>query len=124
MVAPLMQGAPPASSIEHMNDLPIAERLARHRTVEAWLVWQLEQTRRTIRELEQAAEQPVRYVIEPKQNPKHPQPALVHLADCTMPQRKTLPVDAGEARIGLTKDSDNVAPCRFCEPGKTLGLDG
>jgi hypothetical protein len=124
VVAPLVQGAPLASSIEHMTDLPIAERLARHRTVEAWLVWQLEQTRRTIRELEQAAGQPVRYVIEPKQNPKHPQPALVHLATCTMPQRATLPVDAGEARIGLTKDSDNVAACPFCAPGKTLGLDG
>jgi hypothetical protein len=123
MVAPLMQGAPPASSIEHMNDLPIAERLARHRTVEAWLVWQLEQTRRTIRELEQAAEQ-VRYVIEPKQNPKHPQPALVHLADCTMPQRKTLPIDASEARIGLTKDAENCAACQFCNPSKSLGING
>jgi hypothetical protein len=107
-----------------MTDLPIAERLARHRTVEAWLVWQLEQTRRTIRELEQAAEQPVRYVIEPKQNPKHPQPALVHLADCTMPNRKTMPVDASEARVGLMKDAENIAACEFCNPGESLGLAG
>jgi hypothetical protein len=107
-----------------MTDLPPAERLAKLRTLEEWLAWQLDQTRRKIHDLEQAAKQPVRYVIEPKQNPKHPDPARIHLADCTMPNRKTMPVDASEARIGLTKDAENVAACDFCNPGESLGLAG
>jgi hypothetical protein len=105
-----------------MNDLSPAERLARHRAVEAWLVWQLEQTRRTIHELEQSLQQPAGYVVEPKQHPKHPMPALIHVADCTMVNQKALPVTEDQARIGLTKDRDNFAPCEFCAPEKALGL--
>lgn len=103
-----------------MSDLTPVERLAKLRTLESWLDWQLHDTRRKIQALEQA-QQPARYVLEPKQNPKHPQPALVHLADCTMPQRDTMPVKADAARVGLTKDPGNIAACEFCAPGKSLG---
>jgi hypothetical protein len=109
-------------NIEHVTDLSPAERLAKLRTLESWLDWQLHDTRRKIRDLEQAAAP--RYVIEPKQHPKHPAPALIHLADCTMAQRATSPVEADAARIGLTKDPELIAACEFCAPGRSLGLDG
>lgn len=55
---------------------------------------------------------------------KHPQPALIHRADCTMPNRKTMPVTVDEARVGLDKDPDTAA-CEFCAPETSLdGRDG
>ena len=105
-----------------MSDLSAGERLAKLRALEEWLEWQLNNTRQKIHALEQAEKAPVRYVIEPKQHPKHPDPARIHLADCTMPQRKTIPISAGEARIGLAKDPDMFAVCEFCDPGKSLGI--
>jgi hypothetical protein len=111
---------PATHRIEHVTDLPPDERLAKLRTLEQWLDWQLHDTRRKIADLEKA--QAPRYVLEPKMTPKHPQPALIHLADCTMPQRATSPIDADAARIGLTKDPGNIAACEFCAPGKTLGI--
>ena len=107
-----------------MSDLPDGERLTKLRVLEEWLAWQLEHTRRKIRDLEQAQNTPVAYVIEPKQHPKHPEPARIHLATCTMPERKTIPVDASQARIGLTKDPENTATCDFCDPGESLGVNG
>ncbi|PAZ15698.1 hypothetical protein CLM62_12950 [Streptomyces sp. SA15] len=107
-----------------MSDLPRAERLAKLRALEEWLDWQLHDTRRKIRDLETAATPPASYVIEPKQHPKHPAPALIHLAGCTMADRKTSPVEADAARIGLTKDPEHIAACEFCAPGKALGIDG
>ncbi|MET7687929.1 DUF6233 domain-containing protein [Streptomyces sp. NPDC005483] len=107
-----------------MSDLTPVERLAKLRTLESWLDWQLRDTRRKIEALEAQAQQtPARYVIEPKQHPKHPQPATLHLADCTMPQRRTVPASASEARVGLAKDADNIAACEFCAPDRALGLD-
>jgi len=117
--SPRVADAPAAHRIEHMPDLPPAERLAKLRTLEEWLAWQLETTRRKIRDLEQQQRQPARYVIEPKRDPKHPEPATIHLADCTMAQRDTVPVSADEARLGLDKDPD-IAACEFCAPDKTL----
>lgn len=103
-----------------MSELPPAERLAKLQTLEAWLDWQLHDTRRKIHSLQQIISNPAgQYVIEPKRHPTHPQPALIHLADCTMPQRKTLPVDADQARLGLAEDPD-IAPCPFCTPRRGL----
>jgi hypothetical protein len=108
-----------------VTELSPAERLARYRAVEAWLEWQLAQTRRTIADLEQQAQQaPARYVIERKIRENHPQGAIVHLADCTMPERATRPVDADDARQGLTRDGQFFHACEFCSPDKTLGLGG
>lgn len=103
-----------------MSDLPPDERLAKLRTLAEWLDWQLRDTRRKIHSLEQMAQRPARYVIEPKQHPKHPLPALIHLADCTMTQRKTTPVDAHAAKLGITKDPENIAACEFCAPSSRL----
>ncbi|MFE7777846.1 DUF6233 domain-containing protein [Streptomyces sp. NPDC057445] len=106
-----------------MSDMTPAERLAKLRILESWLDWQLRDTRRKIGDLKlQASAQPARYVIEPQRSPTHPEPALIHLADCTMPQRDTLPISAADARLGLTKDSDSMAGCEFCAPQQQLGI--
>ncbi|WP_329390320.1 DUF6233 domain-containing protein [Streptomyces sp. NBC_01716] len=107
-----------------MSDLPPAERLTKLRTLETWLEWQLANTRRKIHALEQAPTGPGGYVIEPKRHPTHPEPALIHLADCTMPQRKTLPIEASAARLGLTEDPETVAACEFCAPERGLAEGG
>lgn len=104
-----------------MSDLSSAERLAKLRALEEWLDWQLTSTRRKIHDLE-AVGQPVGYVIEPKRRPDHPEPALIHLATCTMPNRPTSPIQADDARLGLTRDPDTVAACEFCAPREQLGL--
>jgi hypothetical protein len=107
-----------------MNDLSPAERLAKLRVLREWLEWQLNSTLQKISELEQAAGQSAGYVLEPKPNPKHPAPALIHVAGCTMTNRKTSPVTEHNARLSLTKDRDHFAPCEFCAPDKELGLEG
>lgn len=105
-----------------MSDLTPAERLAKLRTLEAWLDWQLHDTRRKIRDLEAAASPPVDYVIEKAIREGHPLGATIHLATCTMPGRETRPINTADARAALTKDSKFFHPCEFCAPDKPLGI--
>ncbi|MFF7748696.1 DUF6233 domain-containing protein [Streptomyces sp. NPDC007971] len=60
------------------------------------------------------------YVIEPKKHPAHPLPALYHLADCTMIQRRATPTTPHQIRLGLRDPLGILAPCEFCAPDKTL----
>ncbi|MEU5536445.1 DUF6233 domain-containing protein [Streptomyces sp. NPDC020362] len=60
------------------------------------------------------------YVIEPKKHPAHPLPALYHLADCTMIQRRTSPITPHQIRLGLRDPLGILAPCEFCAPDKGL----
>lgn len=106
-----------------MSDLTSAERLAKLRTLEAWLDWQLHDTRRKIRDLEQQ-DAPAGYVVEKKIRDDHPLGAIVHLATCTMPERGTQPISADDARTALTKDGQFFHACEFCAPGKSLGSAG
>lgn len=107
-----------------MSDLTSVERLAKLRTLEAWLDWQLHDTRRKIATLEAEASPPVGYVVEKKVRDDHPLGAIVHLATCTMPERDTRPISANDARAGLTKDGQFFLACEFCAPGKSLGSGG
>jgi hypothetical protein len=110
--------------IEHMTELPPAERLAKLRAVETWLEWQLRQTRQRIHALEQEQAKPVEYKLEERLREGHPLGAAIHVADCAMTQRETRPIDAGVARDALTKDRKFFRACEFCTPEKTLGLEG
>ncbi|MEU1402576.1 DUF6233 domain-containing protein [Streptomyces sp. NPDC005728] len=65
---------------------------------------------------------PTAYVVEPKNHPKHHLPALYHLADCTMPRRKTSFVTPDQIRIALRDPLGYLTPCEFCAPDKTLDL--
>ncbi|MFE9451614.1 DUF6233 domain-containing protein [Streptomyces sp. NPDC006739] len=67
-----------------------------------------------------SAPQRTGYVIEPKKHPKHPAPALYHLADCTMPQRETSRITPDQIRLGLRDPLGILAACEFCGPGKKL----
>lgn len=107
-----------------MSDLTSAERLAKLRTLEAWLDWQLHDTRRKIRDLEAAASPPASYVVEKAIREGHPLGAIIHLADCTMANRETRPISADDARTALSKDAKFFHACEFCDPGKTLGIEG
>ncbi|MFJ9818820.1 DUF6233 domain-containing protein [Streptomyces sp. NPDC101151] len=60
------------------------------------------------------------FVVEPKKHPKHPQPALYHLADCAMPRRKTSRVTPDQIRIALRDPLGYLAPCEVCAPDKRL----
>jgi hypothetical protein len=66
---------------------------------------------------------PTGYVIEPKQHPGHPMPALYHLARCAMPRRSTSPITPEQIRIGLRDPLGYLAPCEFCAPDNTLDPD-
>jgi hypothetical protein len=110
--------------LEHMSDLTPVERLSKLRTLEQWLDWQLHDTRRKIRDLEAEASAPVGYVVEKKVRDDHPLGAIVHRADCTMPERETRPISADDARTALAKDAKFFQACEFCAPGKSLGSGG
>ncbi|MEV6181365.1 DUF6233 domain-containing protein [Streptomyces sp. NPDC052015] len=105
-----------------MTDLPPAERLAKLRTLEEWLAWQLQDTRRKIEVLERQVQEQAGYVVEKAIREGHPLGATIHVADCTMVQRETRTISGAEARFALTKDGGFFTPCEFCAPGKTLGI--
>ncbi|QLJ06803.1 hypothetical protein HZZ00_37885 (plasmid) [Streptomyces sp. NEAU-sy36] len=102
-----------------MPDLSPAERLAKLHTLEEWLAWQLETTRRKIRDLEAQA---VEYVVEGEIHKGHPLGATVHVAGCTAIRREVRSFTAEEARFALTKDKRFFHGCEDCEPGKSLGI--
>ena len=120
--APRMADGLAAHRIERMPDLPPTERLAKLRTLEEWLAWQLESTRRKIRDLEQQQARPVEYKVEKQLREGHPLGATIHLADCTMTQRDTRSISADDARAALTKDGKFFRGCEFCAPGRALGI--
>jgi hypothetical protein len=66
---------------------------------------------------------PVRtgYVVQQKRTPAGPEPAFVHLADCTMIEGAAHPIRADEARAALTDPT--IEPCTFCRPDTDLGMD-
>ena len=109
-------------TIEYMSDLPPSERLAKHRSLETWLVWQLRQTRREIGSLEQQMRTAPGYVAEKTVRKGHPLGATVHVAGCTTIRRETRPLSATDARTALGKDRKFFSACDFCAPAGALNL--
>ncbi|MGW0584274.1 DUF6233 domain-containing protein [Streptomyces sp. NPDC002920] len=109
-----------------MPDLSPAERLTKLRTLEEWLAWQLDQTRRRIGDLEQQLQQDEQagYISEQAIHDGHPAGVTIHRADCTMIDRPVTSLTAEKARLALTKDKSFFRTCEFCAPDKALGLDG
>jgi CHASE3 domain sensor protein len=120
-VPPGLQRQASQLRIERMTDLPPGERLAKLRTLEEWLRWQLQDTQRKIAAVEQQVREQA-YVVEKAIREGHPLGATVHLADCTMAQRETRQVSADEARFALTKDKGFFTSCEFCAPAASLGV--
>lgn len=105
-----------------MSDLPPSERLAKLRAVEAWLDWQLKDTRRKI---EQVAEQ-VRavdgYVTEQERQAGKPVGVTIHAADCAKIGQPVTTLDATKAQYALLRDPSFTHPCQHCRPDIALGI--
>lgn len=61
------------------------------------------------------------YVVQRKRTTTGPEPALVHLADCSMIEGTPHPIRTDEARAALTDPA--IEPCAFCRPDTELGMD-
>ncbi|MFF2519383.1 DUF6233 domain-containing protein [Streptomyces sp. NPDC058086] len=61
------------------------------------------------------------YVVQQKRTPTGPEPALIHMADCTMIEGTSHPIRADEARAALA--DPNITACQFCRPDTELGID-
>ncbi|MFC4502951.1 MULTISPECIES: DUF6233 domain-containing protein [Streptomyces] len=109
-----------------MSELSPAERLAKLRTLEEWLAWQLDQTRRKIGDVERRLQQEEQggYISEQAIHNDHPAGVTIHRADCTMIERPVTSLTAEKACWSLSNDKSFFHPCQFCAPGKALGLDG
>lgn len=63
----------------------------------------------------------VGFVVQQKRTPMGPEPAVIHVSDCTMSEGTPHQIRADEARAALT--DPNVEPCGFCRPDTELGID-
>ncbi|RPE38992.1 hypothetical protein EDD90_1942 [Streptomyces sp. Ag109_O5-1] len=63
----------------------------------------------------------VGFVVQRKRTPNGPEPAMVHLDDCTLIEGMRYSISAHDARASLT--DPNVVPCAFCRPDTELGID-
>ncbi|MFF0794372.1 DUF6233 domain-containing protein [Streptomyces spiralis] len=60
------------------------------------------------------------FVVQQKRTPRSPEPAFIHLSDCTMIEGTPHPIRPDEARAALA--DPNIEPCRFCRPDTGLGI--
>ncbi|WP_437064742.1 DUF6233 domain-containing protein [Streptomyces sp. enrichment culture] len=61
------------------------------------------------------------YVVQQHQSLDDPEPAVVHLADCTRVEGSTHSIRPDEARAALTDPT--VEACASCRPDSELGMD-
>ncbi|MFF1358686.1 DUF6233 domain-containing protein [Streptomyces sp. NPDC058297] len=112
-----------------MSDLSPSERLAKLAALEEWLEWQLGDTRRKIRETEQAIEEDRRrrerahaelnFKIEPKRAGRD---AKLHRGGCNLYKNEMGYISRGDARIALELTDPPIEPCDICNP--VPGLQG
>lgn len=105
-----------------MSDLSPIERLTKLRAVEAWLDWQLRETRRRIEQVEQQLQTTGGYVTEPERKAGQAVGATIHRADCARIQQPTSILTETEARFALAKDP-TMHPCVHCRPERALQPD-
>ncbi|MEU6379591.1 DUF6233 domain-containing protein [Streptomyces sp. NPDC046909] len=60
------------------------------------------------------------FVVQQKRSPRGPEPAIVHLGDCSMVEGTPHPIGEHDARVSLT--DPNVEACAFCRPDTELGF--
>jgi hypothetical protein len=61
------------------------------------------------------------YVVQQKRTPHGHEPAVIHLADCTMIEGTPHGIRPDEARAALTDPT--IETCQFCRPDTELGID-
>jgi hypothetical protein len=60
------------------------------------------------------------FVVQQKRTPRGPEPAIIHLGDCSMIEGTPHPISEHDARVSLT--NPNLEPCAFCRPDTELGI--
>ena len=61
------------------------------------------------------------FVVQQKRTPRGPEPAIIHLGDCTMIEGTPHPIAEHDARVNLTEPT--IEACAFCRPDTELGMD-
>jgi hypothetical protein len=61
-----------------------------------------------------------RFVVQQKRTPGGPEPAIIHVDDCSMIEGTPHPISEHDARVCLT--DPNLEPCAFCRPDTELGI--
>lgn len=111
-----------------MNDLPLVERLEKHRTLAAWLEYQLRQEQRTIRDLERqladeqrrkdAAHAALHFKIEPARSSDGS--ARLHRGDCAVFPGGFGFITPVDAVVALRDEGTPIVPCDICNPAPAL----
>jgi hypothetical protein len=60
------------------------------------------------------------FVVQQKRTPRGPEPAIIHLGDCSMIEGTPHPISEHDARVSLT--DPNLEACSFCRPDTELGI--
>lgn len=132
-----------------MNELPpdpprlrkilrhLEDQLADNETVGTYLRLQRDTVRTALAEAERPRQdarpsrpqrlgrpptRPGQFLLEPKASPKSPEPALVHVWNCSLVARNVSVVNAHDARLALTQELVGAEPCPVCRPDTVLGL--
>ncbi|MCG7203985.1 DUF6233 domain-containing protein [Streptomyces arenae] len=61
------------------------------------------------------------YIVQQRRTARGPEPAVIHVDDCTMIEGAPHPITPHDARAALT--DPNVTGCDFCRPDTELGID-
>lgn len=61
------------------------------------------------------------FVVQQKRTPRGPEPATIHLSDCTMIEGQPHRISEHDARVSL--NDPNIEACAFCRPDSELGMD-
>ena len=61
------------------------------------------------------------FVVQQKRTPRGPEPAIIHLGDCTMIEGSPHSITEHDARVSLTEPT--IEACGFCRPDTELGMD-
>ena len=108
-----------------MNDLSPEERLDKLRTLEAWLDWQLRQTRASIRTLEaqlqqdrrqqQRARAEMQWKLQPSRAAGD-RTSILHRGGCTMWRSEMGYLSREDVLLALGDDTMTVEMCGICKP--------
>lgn len=109
-----------------MNDLTPAERLAKLKTLEEWLAWQLDSTRAKLRTLEAEIERDkrqrerayaeMRWKLEPARGRR----AVLHRGGCGIWKGEHGYLERAEVLLALEDDTLTVEMCGVCNPESGL----
>jgi hypothetical protein len=114
-----------APIFERVNDMPPAERLEKLRTLEAWLDWQLRQTRERIRTLEAEVERDQRqrerawreqqWKLQPSRAAGD-RTSILHRGGCTLWEGAAGYLSREDVLLALDDETMTIEMCGICRP--------